>query len=213
MIFALILEITNQVGSFSRQVHNGKWTKSKDFCFYNNPLIELKSLCLGVIGYGKIGKSIIKKACAFDMNIKVFNRTTPKIFSKDIIFYDLNKLLKESNIISINCPLNQKTKNMISSAKLSLMKKTSFLINTGRGGLIGEHAVAKALNNNLIAGAGLDVLFLKPPNKNNPLLKTKNCFITPHIAWATKTSIKKLLEIAFLNINFFINSKIINIIN
>ena len=108
MVFALILETTNQVGSFSRQVFNGKWTKSKDFCFYNTPLIELKDLCLGIVGYGKIGKSIIKKARAFDMNIRVFTRTIPKKASKDIIFCDLNKLLLERDIISLNCPLNKK---------------------------------------------------------------------------------------------------------
>ena len=193
MVFSLILEITNQVGSFSKQVFNGKWTKSKDFCFYNHPLTELKGLTLGVVGYGKIGKSIIKKALAFEMNIRVFTRTLPKKPPKGIVFCTLKKLLEESDIISLNCPLNEKTKNIISFDQLNIMKKTAFLINTGRGQLINEYAVAEALNNDLIAGAGLDVLALEPPKENNPLLKSKNCFITPHIAWATKAARKRLL--------------------
>ena len=186
---------------------------SKDFCFYNHPLIELKGLTLGIVGYGKIGKSIIKKARAFEMKIRVHTRTIPKKASKDIIFCDLKKLLKESDIISLNCPLNEKTKNLISSKELKLMKKTSFLINTGRGQLIDEKAVSEALNKNLIAGAGMDVLSLEPPDEKNPLLKTKNCFITPHISWATKASRIRLLEIAVLNLSCFMNSKKMNIVN
>ncbi len=212
-VFALLLELTNGVGHHSKKVFNGKWAKNKDFCFWDSPLIELKNLTMGVIGYGKIGRSVIIKARAFGMSLRVFTRTVPKRGSKDIIFCDLEELLEKSDVISLHCPLTEKTKFIISSKELKRMKKTAFLINTGRGLLIDEKAVSRALNKGLIAGAAMDVLTTEPPKKDNPLLKTKNCFITPHIAWATTSARKRLLNIAVNNIKNFIFYKNINVVN
>lgn len=213
MVFALILELTNHVGHHSQLVFNGEWTACKDFCFWNHPLTELSELTLGVVGYGKTGRSVVKKAMAFDMKPMVFTRTVPKRKNRSVCFCSFEELLQKSDIISLHCPLTPQTKKIISSKQLRLMKKTAFLINTGRGQLLNENAVAKALNQNKIAGAGLDVLSLEPPVKENPLLKAKNCFITPHIAWATTASRKRLIKKAAENIESFLNSKKLNIVN
>ncbi len=213
LVFALLLELTTRVGSHSKKVFDGKWTKSKDFCFWNTPLIELNSLTMGIVGYGKIGKSVIKKARAFGMKIRVFSRTLPETKNKDFFFCSLKELLQKSDIVSLHCSLTEKTKKLIFSKELKMMKKTAFLINTGRGALLDEKAVLKALNEGLIAGAAMDVLFTEPPLKDNPLLMAKNCFITPHFAWATTAARKRLLKIAIENTKNFIFLKKSNIFN
>jgi len=213
MVFALILELTNHVGDHSRRVLNGEWSACKDFCFWNHPLVELDGQTLGIVGYGKIAKSVIKKALSFGMRPLVFTRTVPNQKNTSVHFCTLEELLQKSDIISLHCPLNDQTEKIIAEKQLKLMKKTAFLINTGRGRLLDEKALARALNQDKIAGAAVDVLSQEPPEKTNPLLTAKNCFITPHIAWATVAARKRLLGIAADNIKGFLSCQKINIVN
>ena len=210
--FALILELCINVGLHSEIVKNGDWTRSKYFSFQNAPLFELSGKTIGIIGYGAIGHEVKKIAEAFGMKVLIHSRTRkPDI--KDDEWCSLEELLRQSDIVTIHCPLTAENKKMINAETLSLMKKSAFLINTARGGLIDEDALADALNNERIAGAGLDVLSKEPPAEDNPLLKAKNCFITPHIAWVTRDARIRLIDIQSENIKAFLDGKPINKVN
>lgn len=214
MTFALILELCNHVKSHSDAVKCGTWSKSKDFCFWNHSLIELSNKKIGIIGFGNIGRKVAHIATAFGMDILALNRSkTDESYRKNFIWTDLNELLQKSDIITLHCPLTAETKGLINRDTLKLMKKNAFLINTSRGGLIIEEDLAEGLNKGKIAGAGLDVLTTEPPERENPLLKAKNCIITPHISWATRESRIRLMEIAIENIKAFISGEPINVIN
>jgi glycerate dehydrogenase len=214
MTFALILELCNHAKSHSDAVKCGTWSKSKDFCFWNHSLIELSNKKIGIIGFGNIGKKVAHIATAFGMNILALNRSkTDESYRKNFIWTDLNDLLQKSDIVTLHCPLTAETKGLINRDTLKLMKRDAFLINTSRGGLIIEEDLAEVLNKGKIAGAGLDVLTAEPPERENPLLKAKNCIITPHISWATRESRIRLMEIAIENIKAFISGKPINVIN
>lgn len=212
-VFSLLLEITNHVGQHSDEVRQGKWSIAPDFCFTSSPLIELADLTMGIVGYGNIAQSTIKIAQAMGMKILVHTRTIPKEKNADISFVSLEELFKKSDVISLHCPLTDQTKNMVNEKSIALMKKSAILINTGRGPLIDESALAQALNENKIFGAGLDVLSQEPPANSNPLLTAKNCIITPHNAWASKAARQRLLNMAIDNIKGYINQKITNRVN
>ena len=199
-VFSLILELTNRVGHHSQTVTDGKWSESEDFCYWDYPLVELEGLTLGIVGYGGIGKAVAKIALAFGMNILIYNRSVPPDLPQGITYSDLDNLIKSSDIISLHCPLTPQTKGMINKDSLAQMKKTSYIINTSRGPLIVENDLAQALNEGIIAGAAMDVLDKEPPDKSCPLLTAKNCYITPHIAWATIASRERLMSIAVKNI-------------
>jgi len=203
-VFALNLELTNRVGHHSQTVTDGKWSESKDFCYWDYPLVELEGTTLGIVGYGGIGKAVARIALAFGMNILIYNRSVPPDLPDGITYSDLDNLIKSSDIISLHCPLTPQTKGMINKESLAQMKKTSYLINTSRGPLIVENDLADALNQGIIAGAAMDVLDVEPPDKSCPLLTADNCYITPHIAWATLASRERLMGIAVENIKKYL---------
>lgn len=212
MVFAHLLNLTQRVVEHSIDARGGKWAKSIDFSYWDYPLTELEGLKFGIIGTGKIGQATAKIAQAFGMDVLAYNVRHPKNLLDGIKMVSLEALLKESDIVSLHCPLKKETKHIINKKHLELMKTSSFLINTGRGDLIDENALADALNKNEIAGAGLDVLSTEPPKQDNPLLSAKNCYITPHIAWATKESRARLMDIAVNNIKKFLEGSPINTI-
>jgi glycerate dehydrogenase len=200
LTFALLLELTHHVGHHAQTVRDGKWVRSADFCYWDFPLVELHGLKLGIIGFGKIGRAVAKIADAFGMHVIVHTRTRPADLPQHHVFSELNSLLEWSDIVTLHCPLTPETKHLINAERLALMKRSAFLLNTGRGPLIDEPALADALNNDRLAGAGLDVLSVEPPRANNPLLTAKNCIITPHIAWASRAARERLMEIAVGNL-------------
>ncbi len=201
-VFALLLELTNHTGHHAQTVRDGRWTTAKDFCYWDFPLVELKGLTLGIFGYGRIGKSVAEIARAFGMRVLTCD-----------LGGNPDALLRESDVITLHCPLTPETKHFINAARLAKMKPTAFLINTARGGLVNEADLADALNNGRLAGAGLDVLSVEPPPSENPLLRAKNCLITPHIAWATRNARARLLQIAAANIRAWRDGRPQNVVN
>ncbi|MCK5456086.1 MAG: hypothetical protein KAI45_03100, partial [Melioribacteraceae bacterium] len=213
MVLALILELTLNVGLHSNSVSKGEWSESLDFSYWKTPLTELDGLTLGIIGYGQIGREIAKLANSFGMRVIVNTRSEivdPEDFISQVTFHEVFKL---SDILTLHLPLTEQSKNMITKTQLSQMKKSALLINTSRGPIVNEYDLAEALNNNQISGAGLDVLSTEPPSRNNPLLEAKNCIITPHIAWATQASRKRLMSVAVNNIKAFIDSEPQNVVS
>jgi glycerate dehydrogenase len=214
MTFALLLELCQHVQSHSDSVMQGDWASSPDFCYWNYPLIELEGKSIGIIGFGSIGQKVADIATAFGMNIIGFSRTrSDQSHRKNFKWAELNDLLKESDVVSVHCPLFPETQGIINKDSLRLMKRTAFFLNTSRGPLMVDQDLADALNEGIIAGAGIDVLSVEPPSANNPLFKAKNCLITPHIAWATKEARSRLMGIAENNLSSFLNQKPINIVN
>ena len=212
--FALLLELCHHIEEHSVAVKNGTWSNSKDFCFWNHPLLELDGKTLGIIGFGAIGKQVAEIAAAFGMNIIAYSRTiTDQNNRNNFRWVSLDELLRESDVISLHCPLFSETMGLINKNTLSKMKNSAFLINTSRGPLIVEEDLANALNNNIIAGAALDVLSKEPPEIGNPLFTAKNCIITPHIAWAVKEARQRLLNIAVGNIKAFLKGEPINVVS
>ncbi|MGD9824543.1 D-2-hydroxyacid dehydrogenase [Desulfobacter sp.] len=213
LVFALILELTNRVGHHSQTVRDGKWSESKDFCYWDYPLVELEGLTLGIVGYGGIGKAVARMGAAFGMNILIHNRSVPPDLPEGITYSDLDNLIRTSDIISLHCPLTPQTKGMINKDSLAQMKKTAYLINTSRGPLVVENDLADFLNEGRIAGAAMDVLGVEPPAKHCPLLTAKNCYITPHIAWATLAARERLMSIAAENIKSHLAGKPQNVVS
>jgi len=203
---ALILELTNQVGHHAQSVRGGRWTNSKDFAYWDHSLIELQDLTLGIIGYGTIGRKVAELARAFGMKILAAARPGSKS-GEDVRFVPLEQLLQDSDIVTLHCPLTEDTRNLICAKSLARMKPSAFLINTSRGPLIDEAALAAALRQKQIAGAALDVLSTEPPAADNPLLSVTCCLITPHQAWATLSARKKLLDIAAGNVRAFLEGR------
>lgn len=212
--FALILELTNQVALHSHSVHIGDWCDSKDFCYWKTSLTELQDKTIGIIGFGKIGRKVAEIAECFGLNVLAYSPTAKENNGLNrTSFASINEILSQSDIVSIHCPLNKKTEGLINSQSLSLMKKSAFLINTSRGPVVDEKALADALNNGTIAGAGLDVLSAEPCERSNPLLNAKNCFITPHIAWAGLETRIRLMEILEKNLKAYLDGNPINVVN
>ena len=205
MTFALLLELTQHVAHHAQTVREGRWTRSPDFCYWDYPLIELDGLTIGIIGYGRIGQAVGGLAQAFGMKVITHSR---KHSSED-----LERLFRQSDVISLHCPLTPETKHLVNAERLKWMKATAFLLNTSRGPLIDEAALAEALDGGRIAGAGLDVLSVEPPLADNALFKAKNCFITPHIAWATRAARSRLMDAAVDNVRAFLDGKPKNVVS
>ena len=206
-VFSFILYFTNQVAQHSASVMAGDWVKCRDFCFWNGSLSELNGKTLGIFGYGNIGKKVAEIAKAFGMNIICCTRTPKEGMPESVSFEDL---LKRSDFLTLHAPLTEQTKNIINKESLSLMKKSAYLINTARGGFVVEKDLADYLNNDGIAGYAADVLLNEPMNADCPLLKAKNCVITPHIAWAPRETRKRLQGIAEENLKAWISGNPIN---
>lgn len=207
LTFAFILEIANRVGEHNDVVHGGRWLGSEDFCFWTRPLTELTGKTLGIVGYGNIGKRVAEIAKAFKMNVLVTNRTP---FEGSVT---LDEVLENSDFVSLHCPMNKQSDKMINAVTLSKMKPTAYLINTSRGGLVDEQALADALNFGRIAGAAVDVVSEEPIKASNPLLTAKNCIITPHIAWAPLEARRRLMDVSVKNLEGFLSGNVINQVN
>jgi glycerate dehydrogenase len=214
MIFALLLEICHHVGAHDAAVKSGEWTNKTDFCFWNYPLIELAGKTMGIIGYGRIGQTTGVIAQAFGMKVPAYNRHPDKsLESETLKFVELEELFSESDVISLHCPLLDSTKGIINKSSIAKMKDGVIIINTSRGPLIVEADLAEALNSGKVYAAGVDVVSVEPIEADNPLLKAKNIFITPHIAWAPIESRKRLMNIAAENLRSYINRNPENIVN
>jgi glycerate dehydrogenase len=213
MTFALLLELTQQAGHHAATVRAGRWTASQDFCYWDYPLIELDQLTMGLVGFGRIGRAVAELATAFGLKVLAHDRVQPPQTPAHVRFVDLETLFRESDIVSLHCPLTPETQHLVNAERLGWMKPSAFLLNTSRGPLVDEQALAEALNGSKIAGAGLDVLPVEPPPAQSPLLTAKNCFITPHIAWATRAARARLMNCALANVRAFLDGHPQNVIN
>jgi len=212
--FALLLELCHHIGSHSEAVKNGDWTKSADFCFWNYPLIELAGKTMGLIGLGRIGQATAKIAQAFGLNVLAFDSfQNPELVSNTCRYVPLDELLRNSDVVSLHCPLSDSTKGIINKNNISKMKDGVMVINTSRGPLVVEQDLCDALNSGKVAGAAVDVVSTEPISATNPLLKAKNCIITPHIAWAPKESRIRLMKIAVENLAAYAAGTPVNIVN
>jgi len=212
MAIAHLLNLTQRVAYHAGTVAEGRWSRCPDFCYWDYPLVELSGLTLGVIGYGRIGRQVAALARAFGMEVLAHD-VAPIAASEAVRPADVDTIFRECDVVSLHCPLTPENRNLVDARRLCLMKPTAFLINTSRGPLVDEQALAEALNTGRLAGAGLDVLAIEPPAPDNPLLRARNCFITPHIAWATRSARARLLEIAVENIRAFLSGQPQNVVN
>lgn len=212
MVFSHILNFSQNVSVHAASVSNGDWANNIDFAYWKTPQIELAGKTLGIIGFGKIGQAVANVGLAFGMNV-IFNNRSKKETGLNATQVDLDTVLSESDFLSINCPLTLENSGFINKTNIAKMKSSAFLVNTGRGPLINEKDLAVALNNGIIAGAGLDVLSAEPASPDNPLPKAKNCYITPHIAWATFEARTRLMNIAVENLKSFIDGVSRNTVN
>jgi glycerate dehydrogenase len=213
LVFALLLELTNHVGHHAETVSAGRWQASPDFCYWDHPIIELSGRTLGIIGYGDIGSAVARIAVAFGMNVLASKREWKSAPPEGVTAASIDEIFAQSDAISLHCPLTDATKHLVCDQTLALMKSTAFLINTGRGPLIDESALARALNEGRIAGAGLDVLSVEPPKDGNPLIDAKNCLITPHIGWASYEARLRLIDLAAANLNAFLAGNPLNVVS
>lgn len=212
MVFAHLLNLTQNVAGHGAAVRAGRWSQAIDWCFWDTPLVELEGWTLGVVGLGRIGLATTRIAQAFGMNVIAHTRTQDSA-NPLVEPVDLDALFRRSDVVSLHCPLTPSTERLVNRERLALMKPTAFLINTSRGQLVDEAALADALNSGRIAGAGLDVLSTEPPSDANPLLTAKNCVVTPHIAWATKSARRRLMTTAIENLESFLAGSPRNVVN
>ncbi len=203
-VFALLFELARGVAWHAGRVRQGAWTNCPDFTFQETPQVELADKTFGIVGYGDIGRAVARMAAAFNMRVLVNTRTPRPGEGSGVSFVNLEQLFAEADVISLHCPLTAQTEKLVNAERLRLMKPSAYLINTARGPLIEEESLAAALWKREIAGAGLDVLAKEPPSADNPLLDAPNCFITPHLAWATLASRQRLMDTLVANLQAFI---------
>lgn len=214
LTFSLILELTNRVGLHSESVKNGEWSSCPDFCYWKAPLTELCGKTLGIVGFGQIGQAVADIAEAFKMNIIAFSgHETDQTHRKNFRWVDMDTLAKESDIISFHCPLTEKTTDLVNEDFIGKCRDGAIIINTSRGPVVNDNALANALNSGKLGGAGLDVLTIEPPKSDTPLLSAKNCFITPHIAWAAFETRERLMNILKSNVTAYLDGKPQNVVN
>lgn len=207
--FALLLEICHQIGHHDRVVHQGKWTACPSFCFWDTPQMELAGKTLGIIGFGRIGQAVAKIAAALGMKVLAYSRTEKPGFD----FVSLEELLQKSDILTIHCPLTPQTQGLINRQTLSVMKDGAILLNTSRGAVLDEAAVAEALASGKLKAAAVDVACVEPIPADSPLLHAPNCIITPHMAWAPAESRRRILDCTVRSIQAFCNGSPINTVN
>lgn len=210
-VFAFILHYSNKIHLYDESVKRGDWIKSKTFCYFDYPLSELDGKTLGIFGFGDIGKRVAKIASAMGMRVLVHTRTKPSDSPYEIV--DKETLFKESDYLTLHCPLNDATFNLINAETLKMMKPTAVLINTARGPVVDEKALREALDNGVIAHALVDVLCLEPMSENCPLLGAKNLTVTPHVAWAPLESRQRLINVVASNAKAFIDGNPVNVVN
>jgi glycerate dehydrogenase len=212
MVFAHLLNLTQHVADHARGVAAGRWSAIEDFCYWDCPLIELAGLTIGIVGFGRIGRATAEVARAFGMNVLAHDLTPPIETIEGVRFVGLDELFRQSDVVSLHCPLTPETDKLVDAARLATMKPSAYLINTSRGPLVDEPALAEALKADRIAGAGLDVLSIEPPPPDHPLLGAKNCCLTPHIAWATRAARQRLLDTAVANVRAFLAGRPQNVV-
>jgi glycerate dehydrogenase len=213
LVFAHIFNLTHRIGHHTTAVRNGRWSESRDFSVRDFPLIEVSGLTLGIVGIGQIGRATARAALAFGMNVICSGTPSGREAPPEVRLTSLDEVFSASDVVSLHCPLTPSTRELVNGDRLASMKRSSILINTSRGGLIDEQALAEALNRGTIAGAGLDVLISEPPRGDNPLLTAKNCFITPHFAWATTAARERLMAEVTENVLAFLAGKERNVLN
>lgn len=206
-VFALLLELTNHTGSLAAGVRDGRWSACPDFCYWDQPLLELAGLRFGVVGHGRIGAAVARIARAFGMEV-LSHRRSPG--PEDV---DLDTLLAASDVVSLHCPLTPQTRELINAERLARMKPGAFLINTGRGPLIDEAALVAELTSGHLGGAALDVLSVEPPAADHPLLRAPNCLITPHVAWASRAARARLIEATAANVAALLRGEPLHVVN
>lgn len=212
-VFSLLLAVTDRPEHYALENHNGAWTNSKDFCWWDTQLTELASKNFGIIGFGNIGKAVARIAQAFDMNVLLHTSKPGETLPEGMKKVDMTSLFNESDVISLHCPLTPETHHLINSTTIGEMKSGVILINTGRGPLVNEEAVAEALRSGKIRAFCADVLSSEPPSADNPLLKSPNTFITPHIAWATLEARTRLMNLAVNNLRHFLDGQPVNVVS
>lgn len=209
-VFALILELAQRSGHHAQTVRDGRWSASPDFCYWDFPLVELAGRTLGIIGFGAIGHAVAQIAHAFGMKVIASTRT-PRT-AEGVEFLSVDEVFRRADVVTLHCPLTPETQGLVNAARLAEMKRDAFLINTGRGPLVVEQDLAVALDAGQIAGAGLDVLSVEPPPADHPLLRVKNCLITPHIAWATRAARARLMATTVENVRAFLSGSPVNVV-
>ena len=210
MVFAHLLNITQHVAHYADNNRHGRWSASKDFCYWDTPLVELAGKRIGIVGLGNTGMATARIALAFGMEVVAFTSKQPDQLPQGIRPCTMDELFATSDVVSLHCPLTDATLHLVNDTRLSTMKPTAILINTGRGPLVNEQDLANALKQGTIRAAGLDVLAQEPPQADNPLLALDNCFITPHIAWATAEARTRLLDIAIDNLRHYLAGTPVN---
>lgn len=214
MVFALLLEMCHHVWAHSEEVKKGAWTNNADWCFWNYPLIELAGKTMGIVGYGRIGQAVGTIAQAFGMKVLAYDLMQNKQLENEKLKYvEMDELLTNSDVISLHCPLFESNRGIINKNSIAKMKDGVMILNNSRGPLIVEQDLADALNSGKVAGAAVDVVSTEPIKMDNPLLKAKNCIITPHISWAPKESRQRLMDIAVNNLKQFLDNNPVNVVN
>lgn len=212
--FALLLELCHHIGLHAEATRAGEWSRSTDFTFRKTPLIELAGKTMGIIGLGRIGRRVAEIAMAFEMRVIAADQIRGAVPDwPNFRWHEVDELLTQADVVSLHCPLLPQTRGIINSKSLALMKPSAFLINASRGPLVVEQDVADALNNGRIAGAAVDVLSSEPSSPDNPLLRAKNCIVTPHIAWATREARTRLLNTAIANVRAFLEGHPVNVVD
>ena len=212
MVFAHLLTVTNRTEHYAVQNRQGRWSKNPDFCYWDFPHMELAGKTFGIVGLGNIGQRVAQIALAFGMKVKALTSKTTEALPAGIEKVSLEELLATSDVLSLHCPLTERTRHLINVDTLRQMKSTAVLINTGRGSLVDDQAVAGALADGRLAAFCADVLTEEPPKADNPLLRQPNAFITPHIAWASKEARIRLIQVATDNVRAFLNDQPVNVV-
>ena len=214
LVFALLLELCHHVALHSAATHAGEWSRSPDFSFWKTPLVELQGKTMGIVGFGRIGRHAAEIAKAMGMRVIAADAGRKEALDwPGFRWCDVDELMAAADVVSLHCPLLPQTRGIVNASSLSRMKPGSFLINTSRGPLVVEQDLADALNGGRLAGAAVDVLSSEPPPLDNPLLRAKNCIVTPHIAWATKEARIRLIESAAANLRGFLDGRPVNVVN
>ena len=210
---ALLLEVCHHVAHHSEAVHQGRWAANPDWCFWDYPLIELQGKTMGIIGFGRIGQATGRIAKALGMKVIAYSRSVREDGKEIADYVDLDTLLRTSDVIALHCPLFPETEGIINKANIEKMKDGVIIINNSRGQLVVEQDLADALNSGKVCAAGLDVVSTEPIREDNPLLKAKNCLITPHISWAPKESRQRIMDMSYNNLKAFVEGRPINVVN
>jgi glycerate dehydrogenase len=213
LVFALLFELTTRTAEHAAAARDGRWTASGDFSYRVVPISEVAGKTLGIVGFGTIGRAVARAALSFGMKVAVASRPSNAHSDLPVERVELEELFAQSDVLTLHCPLSDATSDLVNAERLARMKASAFLINTGRGGLVDEPALAQALNEGRIAGAGLDVLKQEPPPSAHPLLSAKNCIVTPHLGWASREARQRLLDESVENVRSFLAGTPRNVVN